>query len=271
MFEVFSNSIVNPKNIINYHNKKGGFVFLYILIMVLLMSISTFVFYIQPSTINPLSTGCVIESNTLVCTGDNYDLNNEFKLYDFNVYFLAETTELSEIDEIGEMAIILQGSRLSIQVYGETINEIEILGVYDITSLEEIIMILKISIITVGIIGDILVNSLIIMFVILISTIPFIRFKKFISYKKIFKMLTFAAAPMAFLFSIYNLINFDTFIFFILMLFAYRSVFALQKEVHIRILSRTAENYKQEDNVINEEEINDEILDEEENEEEDED
>jgi len=270
MFEVFSNSIVNPKNIINYHNKKGGFVFLYILIMVLLMSISTFVFYLQPSTINPSSTGCEIESNTLVCTGDNYDLNNEFKLYDFNVYFLAETTELSEIEEIGDMAIILQGSNLSITVFGETMNTMEILGTYEITSLEEIITILKVSIITVGIIGDILVNSFIIMFVILISTIPFIRFKKFISYKKIFKMLTFAAAPMAFLFSIYNLINFDTIIFFILMLFAYRSVFVLQKEVHIRVLSRTAEYYKPEDNVVNEEEINGEVLSEEDNEEEDE-
>lgn len=53
-------------------------------------------------------------------------------------------------------------------------------------------------------------------------------------------MLTFAATPMAFLFAIYNLVNFDTIIFFILMLFAYHSVFVLQREIQLRVMNRSS-------------------------------
>ena len=69
-------------------------------------------------------------------------------------------------------------------------------------------------------------------------------------------MLVFAATPMAFLFSIYNLLEFDMLIFFILMFFAYRSVFTLQKEIHFRVLARgnVAQNQSEQDETVEDDE-----------------
>lgn len=245
MFEVFTNSIVYPKNIINYHNKKGGFVFLYILVLVLLMSISTVVFYIsnKPSEITTANSGCEVIENNLVCTGENYDINNKFDVYDFDIYLLEETAEISQINDLGDFALILQGERLTVVVGDQTVNSLSFLSTYNINTLDEAISILKFSVISAGITMGIISNTIILLFIVFISTIPFMRFRSMISYKKIFKMLVFAATPMAFLFAVYNLLNFDMFIFFILMLFAYRSVFALQKELHYRVLNKNNDGY----------------------------
>ncbi|MDT8336839.1 MAG: hypothetical protein RQ856_03305 [Candidatus Izemoplasmatales bacterium] len=245
MFEVFTNSIVYPKNIINYHNKKGGFVFLYILVLVLLMSISTVVFYIsiKPTEITTLNSGCEVIENNLICVGENYDINNKFDVYDFDVYLLEETAEVSDINDLGDFTLILQGETLTIVVGDQTVNSMNFLSRYGISTLEEAIAILKFSIISAGITMGVISNTIILLFIVFISTIPFLRFRSMISYKKIFKMLVFAATPMAFLFAVYNLLNFDMFIFFILMLFAYRSVFALQKELHFRVLNKSGGGY----------------------------
>lgn len=241
MFEVFTNSIVFPKNLINYHNKKGGFVFLYILFLVTLMSLATIVFFIshKPQAINEENTGCTIVDNYLVCTGDAYDINNRFDMYDFDIHFLSDTDDIASVTNRDVFTIILQGSYLTVFVGESEVNSFNFLKTYDINSLEEVTSILKNSVITAGIFIGLISNTFIIVFIILISTIPFMRFRQLISYKKIFKMLTFAATPMAFLFAIYNLVNFDTIIFFILMLFAYRSVFVLQREIQIRVINRS--------------------------------
>ena len=240
MFEVFSNSIVNPKNIINYHSKKGGFVFLYILILVILMSLATVVFYIssKPELMTEETTSCSIVNNSLVCSGPDYNHNDSYKLYDFKVYFLSDNTQISEINNLSDFSVIIHGSRLSVVIGERTINSLEFLSAYSISTIEEIASVLKLSVIFAGVLMALISNTLILLFIIFISTIPFMRFKKLISYKKIFKMLVFASTPMAFLFAIYNLVNFDMIIFFILMLFAYRSVFSLQKEMHFRVLTR---------------------------------
>ena len=257
MFEIFTNSIVHPKNIVNYHNKKGGFVFLYILLLIVLMSMATFVYFISttPPKITEANTGCEIVNNTLVCTGENYDVNNSFELYDFEIHFLAETNQISDITNRDVLSIIVQGSKLSVFIGDRTVNSIDFLNTYDINSLDDVVSILKTSVIVAGILIGLLSNTFIILFIILVSTIPFMRFKKFISYKKIFKMLAFAATPMAFLFAIYNLVNFDMIIFFILMLFAYRSVFTLQRELQFRILSRPDVQSSMKDQGINKDNI----------------
>jgi hypothetical protein len=122
---------------------------------------------------------------------------------------------------------------------------------------------LKFSVIAAGITLGVLSNLFILLFIILISTIPFLRFKTHIKYGKIFKLLTFAASPMAFLFAIYNLLNFDVFIFFILMLFAYRTVFTLQKEMYFRVMK--TQNINIENEEIIEEETDDEETEDDEN------
>ena len=241
MFEIFANSIVYPKNIINYHKKKGGFVFLYILILVVLMTLSTIVFFIshKPQIINEANTGCEIIENNLICTGENYDINNSFEMYDFDIHFISETDQISDITNRDVLSIVVQGSTLNVFVGERTINSVEFLTTYDLNSLQEVVGILKYSVIFAGVFLGLLSNAFILIFIILISTIPFMRFKQYISYKKLFKMLTFAATPMAFLFAVYNLINFDMIIFFILMLFAYRSVFTLQREIQFRLINKS--------------------------------
>jgi len=259
MFEIFANSIVYPKNIVNYHSKKGGFVFLYILFLVVLMTLSTIVFFIshKPQIINETNTGCEIIGNNLICTGENYDVNNSFEMYDFDIHFISETDQISDITNRDVLSIVVQGSTLNVFVGERTINSIEFLTTYDINSLQEVVGILKYSVIFAGIFLGLLSNAFILIFIILISTIPFMRFKQFISYKKIFKMLAFAATPMAFLFAIYNLINFDMFIFFILMLFAYRSVFTLQREIQFRLINKSSGVEKTEQNDVDDLEYDD--------------
>ena len=204
------------------------------------MFIFTFVFYISNKSIfpNEQDTGCEIVESALVCLSDNYDPKESFEIYDFEVYLLNEGMALSEAGNLSDFSIIIQGSELRVIIGGQSISSIAFLTLYDVDSIEMMFSSLSTSILAAGIIMGVLSNVLIILFIILISTIPFMRFKRLISYKKIFKMLTFAATPMAFLFAIYNLLNFDTIIFFILMMVAYRSVFTLQKELHFRVLNR---------------------------------
>jgi hypothetical protein len=238
MFEVFTNSIVYPKNIVNYHNKKGGFVFLYTLALIILMSLATFVFYIsnKPQEISELSSGCTIVDSSLVCSGETYDPNNKFELYDFTVYLLSEEDQLGDIINREILAIVLNGPDLTIFVGDRIIRLDNFMLNYQLDSLDEVIGVLEFSVISSGVFLGIISNTFILLFIIFVSTIPFMRFKKVISYRKIFKMLTFAATPMAFLFAIYNLVNFDMIIFFILMLVAYRSVLSLQRELQMRLI-----------------------------------
>ncbi len=265
MFEIFANSIVHPKTILNYHNKKTGFVIFYIFLLVMLMSISTFVFFISsaPQAINEEITGCEIVSGSLTCSGENYDINNAYQIYDFKLYLLEETSSISDISNLHDFSLIIQGSRLTVIVGERTIDSIQFLSVYSIETINEAVNILKFSVIAAGITLGVLSNLFILLFIILISTIPFLRFKTHIKYGKIFKLLTFAASPMAFLFAIYNLLNFDVFIFFILMLFAYRTVFTLQKEMYFRVMK--TQNINIENEEIIEEETDDEETEDDEN------
>ncbi|MDY0138398.1 MAG: hypothetical protein RBR50_01750 [Candidatus Izemoplasmatales bacterium] len=246
MFEVFSNSIVYPQKIVNYHNKKGGFVFLYILLLVLLMSISVLVFYLssKPDVITEANSGCSISEGTIVCTGDNYDMNNYYNVYGFPIYILSEEDDYLDVQDRQALAIVLQGQGMNFYVGTQKVSSMNMFNSYEFSNLEEGISVLTTSLIVVDVFIKVIYNALVLLFIILISTIPFIRFKKFISYKKIFKMLTFASTPMAFLFAIYNLLNFDMLIFFILMMVAYRSVFVLQRELHFRIIGH-AQYYQQ--------------------------
>lgn len=260
MFEIFTNSILYPKNIVQYHSKKGGFVFLYILMLIILMSIATFVFYIsvKPEAVSSEVSGCSIVDSLLVCDGTNYDMNNSYELYDFNLYLLNETSEIADIDDLETFSMILKGAKLTVIVGDRQISEISFLTTYGIDTIEDAASVLTTSIVIAGVFLGILSNLVIIMFIILISTIPFLRFKKMISYKKIFKMVVFASTPMAFLLTIYNLLNFNDLIFFVLMFFAYRSVFSLQRELYVRTIIKAEYQNQQEEPKENSSEFDDE-------------
>jgi hypothetical protein len=254
MLEIFTNSILYPKTIVNYHNKKGGFIFLYLLVLITMMTISTFVFYIsyKKPVIDYDNFTCAIAQGKILCD-ESHDVNDSLDIYDFDLYLLNENQSISDISSLSDFALVVQETSLSVVVANRQMSNINLLAGTNIDSLAEVVRVLEISVIIAGSFMGLLSNTLIIMFIILISTIPFIRFKKDISYKKIFKMVVFATTPMAFLFTIYNLVNFTDIIFFILMFVAYRSVFALQRELYFRTLMKTSYHGNQEEEVVEEE------------------
>lgn len=239
MFEVFSNAFVKPKLLADYHNKKPWFVILYLFILVLLMSISTFVFLLSAdvSTINDTTTGCTITDNKLVCSPGEYDINQEYSLYNFDLYFLPETNSLDDIDDLSPLAVVFQGSKMTMIVNQSLARDIEFESFGGITSISQAVNILKISVILSGIGLNLVSNLFILLMVISISSLSFLRFRPYITYGKVFKLVTFAAAPTAFLFAIWNLLNFDILIFLVLMLIAYRPIISLQREIYYRLVN----------------------------------
>ncbi|MFA7561596.1 MAG: DUF1189 family protein [Candidatus Izemoplasmatales bacterium] len=239
MFEVFSNAFVKPKLLADYHNKKPWFVILYLFILVLLMSISTFVFLLSTnvSVINDTTTGCTITDNKLVCTPGEYDINQAYSLYNFDLYFLPETNSLDDINNLSPLAIVFQGSKMTMIVNQSLARDIDFDSFGGIESIAQAVNILKVSVILSGIGLNLLSNLFIILMVISISSLSFLRFKPYITYGKVFKLVTFAAAPTAFLFAIWNLLNFDILIFLVLMILAYRPIIALQREIYYRLVN----------------------------------
>ncbi|MFO7969251.1 MAG: hypothetical protein ACQERX_00105 [Bacillota bacterium] len=270
MYNIIRESIVNPKGIIKYHSKSGWFVFLYIFIMALLLSLGSIVVllaYNNP-TLNESNTGCVIEQGDFVCTNEG-EIETEIDIYGIPVYFLGEEQEISEIPTEELSAGIAIKDNFAYYV----MNNYRSVG-FDISEYDTfsgLAKFLKTPILIGGIFFAFLQNVVVMLFIILISTLPFLRFRKEIRYRKIFKMITFASTPIAILLTIYNLLNFHIIIFFILMFLAYRSIFVLQKELYYRSsIRKRYQNNKQnkteddnKDDIINQEEEDD-IIDQEE-------
>jgi len=265
MYNIIRESIINPKGLIKYHSKKGWFVTLYILFLAVLLSISMFVFllaYDNP-VVNNQTTSCEVVDNTFVCQ-ENDNLNTEFNVYGVPMYFLTEAQDVRDVDiEELDVAIIVQGDQAFYRFGTSTMTALDISGYESVSDFYNGI---KTTIALSMIIFTILQNIAIMLFIILVSTIPFLRFRKEIRYKKIFKMVTFAATPIAILLLINNMLNFGTLIFFILMFLGYRSIFSLQKELYVRsMIKKQRENQQrhfkdesiQKDDVIDQEEDED--------------
>ena len=87
MFNIFADSLFNPKGLVKYVNKKGIFVFFYLLIMAIFLSAGSLInfFSSNNSAITEETTGCRLVNQAVVCDGDNYDIENTFYMYGFNV------------------------------------------------------------------------------------------------------------------------------------------------------------------------------------------
>ncbi|MFP4478450.1 MAG: DUF1189 family protein [Candidatus Izemoplasmatales bacterium] len=262
MYNIIRESIINPKGLIKYHSKKGWFVTLYILFLAVLLSISMIVFllaYNNPE-VNNQTTKCQVVDNTFVCE-ENDNLNNQFEVYGVPMFFLTENQDVQDVDvEELDVAIIVQGDQAYYRFGNSTMTALDVSG-YE--SVSDFYSGIKSTIAMSMMIFTILQNIAIILFIILVSTLPFLRFRKEIRYKKIFKMVTFAATPIVILLLINNMLNFGTLLFFILMFLGYRSIFSLQKELYIRsMIKKQRENQQshfkdesiQDDDVVDQEE-----------------
>ncbi len=249
MYNIIRESITSPKSLIKYHSKKGWFVFLYMLIFTLLLSLDIFIllFASENPTVNNETTSCEIVSGSLIC-GETAIEDQNFSAYGVPIYFLSESQELSDVTD-NDYVIIVKDD-MAFYRFGST--GLYALELSTFESVGELYSFMKTTILVPLIIATIIQNFLIIIFIVLISTLPFLRFRKEIRYRKTFKLVTFASTPIFIILTINNLMNFDMIIFFVLMFIGYRSIFVLQKELYIRSMMRQQRQHyhqKQEDSI----------------------
>jgi hypothetical protein len=246
MYNVFKDSIVNPKGLLEHRNKSGGFAFLYFVILTFLMSINAIVFllgYPANSPITSASTGCSFVSETLVCE-DSTTIREE-NVFGTPIYFFNED-EVIPIT-INEDALVFQGQTVSVFVGGESRFTYAFLPQNTETFDSFFGLLYPMMRITVYL-SAFFQNGLFFLFIVLISTMSFLRLKRYIPYKKIFRLVLFASTPMAVLLTFYNLLALPEWAFFLLMFVGYRSIFVLQRELYFQTMVHLQEEAKQSTN-----------------------
>lgn len=253
MFNILHDSIFNPKGLVKQVNRSGWFIFLYLIVMAIFMSLGSFVAYFSydNSLITSETTGCSLVNHELVCDGENYDLENMFYIYGTRVFFLDKDASITDLSDIGESSIIIQGDSVTLYFNNSPLASEALFSTeYGILTFEEGITTLENFFLITSIVTNLLSNLFLIIMIILISTLMFIRYRKEIKYRKIFKLVTFAVTPVALLITFYNLLQFDSIIFFVLAFFAYRTLFNLNRQLYIQILSRKYAESQQNEDVI---------------------
>lgn len=239
MYTVMKDSLIEPKKILNHRNKSLFFVFMYLLLLSLLMSLGTFVFYLgykDNTVITSQDSGCEISSGALTCSGDNYDGSNEYNLYGVAIYILDSSDSLTSFSTLATEYMVIQGTTLSIfsgqKLYfsGSIGPILETSASFDVF-IHSFQTVLLVGFLIIGVLS----NIVIILLFVLISTLPFLIFRKFIKYKKIFTLAAFASTPVAFVMTFYGLLNLSDIIFLVLLFISYRSLFILRKELTYQI------------------------------------
>ncbi|MFA5179353.1 MAG: hypothetical protein WC363_03810 [Candidatus Izemoplasmatales bacterium] len=232
MYNLIKDSLLTPKYLLKYHNKSGLFVFFYLLVMALFVSIGGIVQYVgyqANAVITTETTGCSFTSGTLSCDGSNYDPDAKYAMFGYSIYFLESGADLITADP---NRIIFQGSMITIYLENSMLYHFSIANLGGtITDFDSFFVVMANTIRAFGIIATIIGNIITLILVSLLATIAFWRIKKFVPYKKIFKLVVFAITPFALLLTFYNLLNFDEIILMLLMFFSYRSVFVLNREM----------------------------------------
>jgi hypothetical protein len=248
MFRILQDSLFNPKGLVKQVNRSGWFILLYLIIMALFMSIGNFVAYLSYDnpTINAETTGCSLVENNIVCDGENYDIDNLLYVYGIRVYFLDEESSISDIPNMELDSLVVQGDSVGLYINKTHVGSLPAFSSeYGYTTLEgafgNVMTVLLVS----SLIANILMNLLLILGVALISTIMFTRYRKFIKYKKIFKLTVFAITPVSLLITFFNMLQFDMIIFFILSIVAYRTLFILNRHLYMQMAIRRMQQQTQ--------------------------
>ncbi len=247
MYNIAKDSLFQPKSIIKYRNKSGWFAFFYLLILTVFISIGGAVFYLgyQSNTaINTVTTGCDLGVGGVVCDDAMHNNTDKYQLYGYSVFFLDDTGEISDVLTLmDDASIVVQGNSLDFYISGRFFSSLRpFSSLPDTMTFDNYFA----NISTAVLIGSILItylgNLFLLVFISLVSTIPFIRLRKFIRFKVIYKLVIFAITPIAFLMTFYNLLDLPEYLFFILMLIGYRSVFLLQRELYYQTMLHLQEN-----------------------------
>jgi len=241
MYNIAKDSLFQPRALIKYRNKSAWFAFFYLFILTLFMTIGGIVFYAGyqgNSEITSETTGCEIVSGSVVCDGSQHVNTDMYHLYGYQLFFLDASGSVNDVtSQMGDVAIVIQGGNMMFYISGKhfsTLNAISQLP--DSATFDGYFASVGTMIMVGSIILNFLGNLLLLVFISLVSTIPFVRLRHYIRYGTIYKLVVFAITPIAILMTFYNLLNLPEFVFFLLMLVGYRSIFLLQRELYYQTM-----------------------------------
>jgi hypothetical protein len=248
MFSILQDSIFNPKGLVKQVNRSGWFVFFYLVVMALFMSIGNFVAYLSYDnpTVTEETTGCSLVDNQIVCDGDNYDIDNLFYVYGIRVYFLGESSTIDDIPNMEIDSLVVQGDSVGLYLNKTFVGALGVFSPeYGYTNLDDAFNAVLTILLVSSLVSNFLMNFLLIIGVVLISTIMFSRYRKFIRYRKLFKLTVFAITPVALLITFFNMLQFDMIIFFILSILAYRTLFILNRHLYMQMALRSMQQQQE--------------------------
>jgi len=238
MFNIVTDSILHPDRLVNYRNRSGWFVFLYLLILAIFVSAGSIVYSIKNrGEINLTSeaTGCTLVNGSLVCEGSSHDNSVAFNAYDYSVYFFDEdgSVDLLDVDDADSL-IVFQGQSMSIYIGTSMIMQTPAFaGMSGDDAFDYFMRTFVNSFSVMIVVAAIITNTALLAVISLIAMIVFSRLIKYISFGKIYKLVVFASTPVALILVFNNLLSLPTILFIILMALAYRSIFLLQRELYI--------------------------------------
>ncbi len=252
MFQIVHDSIFNPKGLVKQVKRSWWFVFFYIALMILFMSIGSIILYsgYQNTVMTEESTGCHIASGTLVCDGDNYNPNNLFNMYGIQVYFLSSDDSVDDISEMAAISLVFQNGNVSFYQNSQLTMSQPFFSLPSNSqfSLEDFVSMFSMAFLILGIVSNILSNALVLIAIILISTLMFYRYRTQITYAKRFKLTTYALTPLVLWITLYGVVGFDPIIFFVVAFFAYRPILVLNRELYAQVLMRNMPQQATDDN-----------------------
>jgi len=266
MFRILQDSLFNPKGLIKQVNRSGWFIVLCLLVMAIFMSLSTYVVYAsyESSSFDYESTGCKLVDNKVVCDGENYSLDTIQDVYGIYIYFLNENSTTDDIVTMESECIVIQGDEATLYVGGNSLTSLAIFNSnIGYTSLVEGMKAITSYVLWTSIITSTITNLILIIIIVLIGSLMFLRYKPFIKYKKLFKLVVYGVFPIALLITLYNLLDFNSTIFFILAIFAYRTLFILNRELYKELLIRSIPKQEDDPNVVDSYKFDDEDEDDE--------
>lgn len=229
MYNLIHDSIIQPKNILLYRNKSGWFTTFYLLFLVLLVSISTFVYvfgYNSSSVMTSEATSCSFVNNEFFCTTEGI---REFNLSGYTIYIFNKEETIPS--NIRDNAIIFMGNAMIVYAEQSMLFSLPVPARYIQSGFDAFFEFFHTTLKGGLIVNALISNLFFLLFVVFISTFSFMRIRQFVPYGKIFKLVVFATTPLAFLLAIYHLLALPDLVFFLFILIGYRSVFVLQREL----------------------------------------
>lgn len=229
MYNLFKDAILSPQNLLAYRNKRFWFVFAYVLILSLLVSLGPIVrimAYSGNSVVTSATTGCTISGNSLICEGANYDPDRAYAFFGYSAYFLNSGDSPADP---ADQRLVFRGDRLQVFVNEIQTMDVGLSGLLSSGSDFDAFMADFSMIIRYGSApAAILSSALLFLSTALLGTLLFLRLFPYVRYRVIFKLVLFALAPASLVFTFNNLLGLPAILFWILLFLALRSVSLLQ-------------------------------------------